>query len=123
MEELEIGTKVKYTHDGKTAKGIIHGVRRVQMEDGSERVLTYLVDTGKDERIDVHTRDPHGEEVGRRLKKAMLKDPKIRDSQELINATVEAILIQKDLPAVGLTEERFRQPEQVDVPPQDIVII
>jgi hypothetical protein len=53
QEDLESGAKVKYhTGDEKWKNGVIHAVRKVDDIDGVPRVLTYLIDTGNDERID-----------------------------------------------------------------------
>lgn len=67
MAELQIGDKVKYKFGGKTSKGVIYGVRKVDAIGGT-RVLSYLIDTG--ETLHIHsgvnekgkieeTRQPH----------------------------------------------------------------
>lgn len=49
---LDIGSKVLYKDTkGKERKGVIHAVQKVDTKSGS-RVIGYLVDTGKDERVD-----------------------------------------------------------------------
>ena len=71
MQELEIGAKIKY-HDeesGKWLQGTVHGVRKVDDVDGVPRVLTYLVDTGKDEHTSVLRRDLRHEFTSREMNK------------------------------------------------------
>lgn len=53
MQKFEPGDKVKYqTKDGSWKNGVIHGVRKVDDVDGTPRIFTYLIDTGRDVRID-----------------------------------------------------------------------
>lgn len=48
MKELQSGDKIKYrTSDDKWANGVIHGVRKVDTTQGP-KILSYLIDTGKE---------------------------------------------------------------------------
>lgn len=49
---MKIGDKVTYKKSsGKDAKGTIHAIRYVDTKSG-KKVLSYLIDTGKDEHLD-----------------------------------------------------------------------
>ena len=45
-ELLKPDQKVKYTHEGKTHTGIIHGVKTHETTDGQVTRIAYLIDTG-----------------------------------------------------------------------------
>lgn len=51
MSELKQGDKVKYLHNDKWYNGVIHAVRKIDFQS-SQHVLSYLIDTGKDTRVD-----------------------------------------------------------------------
>lgn len=47
---LEVGADVEYLQKDKWRKGVIHGVRSYDVN--KKPVITYLVDTGKNEHVD-----------------------------------------------------------------------
>lgn len=115
MSKLEIGAKVTYTDQktGKKKTGIIHGIRKAEDSSGNEHIISYLVDTGNDTRVDEYRRDLRGEEIGRRATKHH-EDGLDRET------ALEKAMSSKGLSAEGITIDRVRQPEQVDVRPADI---
>lgn len=118
---MNVGDKVKYTNPetGRKKTGIIHGIRKAEAETG-EFILSYLIDTGEDNHVDTIIRDPRGEEIGHRLRKAIGKNPKIGRSQDLLIKEVGKIEQHTDLPEGKTFEETIRQPKFVDVLPADV---
>ncbi len=49
---MKLGDKVEYKVGDKWKTGIIHAVRKAEAVKGPDIVLGYLVDTGKDVRLD-----------------------------------------------------------------------
>ena len=47
------GQKVKYLHEGKWQKGVVHGIKTHEEPSGIVTRVAYLVDTGKIVREDV----------------------------------------------------------------------
>lgn len=110
---LQIGQKVEYTDDsGKTKQGVIHGVQRGDTGKG-EVVLSYLVDTGKDTRVDEYRTDPRNTEMNKRINELVEKGTDLTDAVEKVQA-------QKDLPKSKVEVEKVRQPEQVQVAPDKV---
>lgn len=52
--KLQAGDKVKYLNPdtGRMKTGTIHGVRKAEDSNGREDVISYLIDTGEDARLD-----------------------------------------------------------------------
>ncbi len=48
---MKIGDKVTYKTSDGVATGVIHGIRKVDSKAGP-RAISYLIDTGKDNRVD-----------------------------------------------------------------------
>lgn len=46
---LNVGSKVKYRDaEGKLRKGVVHGIRKVDIHPGRPEVLSYMIDTGEE---------------------------------------------------------------------------
>lgn len=118
---LDIGDKVKYLNPktGKKEIGTIFGIRKVEHKH-KDIVLSYVVDTGNDARVDVYKIDQRGEEISQLLNEAKLSDPQLANNSEAFFGALNKISNSKDLPEPGIIEEKVRQPEQVDVRPRDI---
>lgn len=118
MANLDIGDQVTFPGKrGARRKGVIHAVRKADNPDGSTRVLSYLIDTGKDVRVDIYTHSTRAEEVGKRFE-TKTKGKKLSNHKQ--GQILDEILQSDDLPEDKITEEKVRQPEQVDVPAEDV---
>jgi hypothetical protein len=105
--------KVKYhTGDEKWKNGVIHGARFVDDVDGTPRVLTYLIDTGAHERIDVFQRDLRDEFVNHEVEKLLAKGLQLHEAHQK--------LADSKLPPSQVVEDIVRQPQQVDVRPEHV---
>jgi hypothetical protein len=112
---LQDGDEVKYL-DPKTNKwlpGKIHGVRKVDDVDGVPRVLTYLVDTGADERLDVYSRSLRDEFISKEVNKHIGRGLTLAEAHRKIEEI-------KHLPPEEIVEDVVRQPKQVDVRPDHV---
>lgn len=49
---MQAGDKVEYKIGEKWKAGVIHGVKKAEAVKGPDIVLGYLIDTGKDARVD-----------------------------------------------------------------------
>lgn len=112
-ETLEIGDKVKYhTGDERWENGVVHGIRKMDVEDKPE-IISYLVDTGKDHRLDVHQHS---------LRDEMFQAEKLKHRKaglDHIEAHKRATKAIEKIPE-EVVETTERQPEQVDVRPDCI---
>lgn len=118
---MKLGDKVKYLSGDKWLKGTIHGIRSADDEHGNAVVISYLVDTGKDLYVDERTYDKRQVEITNRLNKAT-ENSKLtghKAALEIHNA-LEKINQHDDLPKSEIVTEKFRQPETVDVRPDEI---
>lgn len=112
--EYNPGDKIKYhTGDENWKNGIVHAVRTVDDVDGIPRVLTYLVDTGRDERVDVQTHNLKDLAFNKKYRSHRAKGVARDEAQA---KATEAVA---DLPD-EIVEEKIRQPEQIDVRPEAI---
>lgn len=115
---LEPGTKIEYrllTPAGgeEWFAGVIHGVRKYEGEHGVIKKITYLVDTGRHERLDEYPFDHRDRELTKRINK------RVADGE-----TVEKILkdtkLHDGLPASKRDVEVVRQPEQLELSEKNI---
>lgn len=120
--EYEVDQRIQYCLFDKKNKahwleGKIHGVRRY--EDAATNTITkitYLVDTGRDERVDEVHFNHRDREVNRRINKLLVTpDNDIEDVQTALDA---ALNDPAKLPASKHDVERVRQPEQLELPPE-----
>lgn len=114
QKELEAGDKIQYFQDGKWHKGVIHGVRNY--EDAATNMITritYLVDTGRNERVDEYPFDHRDREINKRVNAMVSKG---KPHIEALNA----VLKHSDLPDNKPDVERVRQPEQIELPAEHI---
>lgn len=109
---MQAGDKVEYKVGGKWKSGIIHGVKKAEVK-GSEQVVGYLIDTGKDERVDEVEYNKRDEVISQRI-----KDLESKGSDR--KAASEKVMAQKDLPKSVVEIKKIRHPEQVEVLPGDI---
>ncbi len=118
MPRFQSGDKVKYLHptSGKWKSGVVHGVRSAETDKG-EVLLSYLIDTGNDERVDEFSHDLRSDEVTKRAH-AIVADKK-NPIDNFIDA-VEEVSAHEDLPDSEVVTEKVRQPEQVDVLPANV---
>lgn len=52
MKKYDNGDKVKYLVGKDTHVGVIHAIKKVGLKSGGMRVVSYLIDTGDDVRVD-----------------------------------------------------------------------
>lgn len=114
MSELEIGSQIEYERNGKVHKGTIYAIKKIDNESGTPEVVGYLVDTGNDTRVDEHVTERRGEEIMRRVKKEI-------KSGSSVAAARAKVLKQDDLPKQELVTKYTRQPEQVEIKPEEII--
>lgn len=113
MANLTIGSNVEYTDDkGKKHKGVIHAVKRGDTGKG-EVVLGYLVDTGNDVAVDEYHFDYRDREITKRINKLVGEGKTPREAATEVEK-------QKDLPKSKKGVDIVRQPEQVEVAPDNI---
>lgn len=114
---LDLGSEVIYKDSkGKERSGVIHAVRKVDTKSGS-RVIGYLVDTGKDERVDEIKHDVQGEFIADKANK-MVANPK--DPTDNFLDAVDKVVEAGNLPKKEIKVETVRQPQQVEVALKDI---
>lgn len=118
MNELQAGDKIQYRLFDKKGKehwfnGVIHGVRRYE-ERGFINRITYLIDTGRDERVDELPYDHRQREASKRVNVLVGKGADVYDAIEKVYAKGN------DLPDRKIDIERVRQPEQIELPPEHI---
>jgi hypothetical protein len=110
----EAGDAVEYRLPDRKGKmhwfpGKIHGVKRI--EDPTTHLIksiTYLVDTGRDERTDEHVVNPRRQEIDKRVAKL------IAGGKDFVTAAMD-VYKHDDLPADKDTIETIRQPEQIEL--------
>lgn len=116
---FEAGHKIQYRLFDKNGKehwvpGIVHGVRRY--EDAATNMITritYLVDTGRDERVDEFPFDHRDREIERRANKL------VSQGEDPVKA-MSIVLNRSDLPESKRDIELVRQPEQIELPAEHI---
>jgi hypothetical protein len=121
MANLTQGTEVQYrkSENGAWKKGVIHGIRKIDADGGT--VVGYLVDTGKDLRVDVQTEvdqpsvDAHYKEVNARV-------AKLQKGGMDWNEAIATVSQHKDLPQIKEHIIELRQPEQIEVLPNNIKV-
>ncbi len=124
MSKLEIGAKVNYKTSDKAGKelwksGVIHAVRKIDTKAGS-RVISYLVDTGKDNHTAEVTYDTRDVEINKRLNDQIEKKGIDADDLTAVRDIEKAVSAQKDLPKSKVVTDTVRQPELIDVALADI---
>lgn len=122
---IEVGNTVKYKTevDGKprSGTGVVHGVRKADTPTGP-KIISYLVDTGDDNSTEERHIDHRGLEITRRVVKLAEKNKKIKtDDREFAKAVAQIDENDSDLPEAGVEVVVVRQPELVDVRPDDII--
>ncbi len=121
QQEYTNDQKISFMLPGKMGKqhwfpGVIHGVRRYEDSSGIITKITYLVDTGRDEMVLESVRDKRGQEIDKRLHKAMSKiDRKDPERGEKHMKLLQEISEHPDLPETELYTEKIRQPEQIEL--------
>jgi hypothetical protein len=121
MDTLEVGQNIQYRLFDKQAKehwfpGVIHGVKSYEEKNFVVNV-TYLVDTGRDARIDEYPFNHRDREVNKRVNELIAKKSKHHV------VALNEVLKHSDLPDDKLDVERVRQPEQIELPREHIRII
>lgn len=122
---LVVGADVQYRHfdahgTPSWRKGVIHSVRKIDT-DRSSKVLSYLVDTGKDYHVDEVSYDVRSAEITKRVNEELDKQDLTGDERlEAFFDVVKDVADQKDLPKRKIVNETIRQPELVEVIPDDI---
>lgn len=117
----EAGQKIEYRLLDKAGKahwfkGLIHGVKRI--EDPATNMIisiSYLVDTGRHERIDEVPHNPRGTEIHKRASKL------IRTGEHTnFKKVFDEVAGHSDLPDEGIVIDKVRQPEQIELPAEFI---
>jgi hypothetical protein len=122
MDEYQPGQKVQYQLPDKKGKmhwlpGAIHGVRRY--EDPATNAIikiTYLIDTGRNVRLDEHPFDHRDREINKRINKQhkpILDNPD-KDWENKLKV-VKDVLASPDLPDSKPDVDVVRQPEQIEL--------
>lgn len=114
---MQAGDKIEYQVGNQWKKGTIHGVKKAEAVKGPDIVLSYLVDTGKDARIDKVVHDVRDDAVTDMANK-IVADPKDH-IDNFVDAVAKAEKSNK-LPESKLVTETIRQPEQIEVLPENI---
>lgn len=110
MKELKPGTKVTYLDEaGKKGRGVVHAVNKHEDAEGNVRGLTYSIDTGKDERVDLFKRNPRGEAIGKIVEQYQAEGMATLDA---LNKAVKA----PGLPEDKVVTEKLRHPVLVMIP-------
>lgn len=117
MKEFDTDDKIQYRLFDKKGKehwfnGVIHGIRRYE-EGGIIMRITYLVDTGRNTRVDEFPFDHRDRELTRQINEHIDK------GVEPLEA-IDKVIKKDDLPKSKLDVERIRQPEQIELPPEHI---
>jgi hypothetical protein len=118
MQELETDQKIQYRLFDKQGKehwfdGVIHGIRSYE-EKGFTIRVTYLIDTGRNTRVDEYPFDHRDREINKRINELVVK--KNKQPSDALNE----VLKHTDLPASKFDVERIRQPEQIELPREHI---
>ena len=122
MENIEAGTKIQYRLFDKENKehwfdGVVHGVRRYENpKTGVITKITYLVDTGRDERVDEQVYDQRDRAISEHVTKLTRKGADILDALAQVHK-------RDDLPQSKVITERIRQPEQIELPAEHIRLV
>lgn len=119
QKELEAGSKIQYRLFDKNGKehwfkGVVHGVRRY--EDPATKMITkmtYMVDTGRHERLDKNPFDPRGREITKQVNV-------LTDKGMDLTKALDRVVKKDDLPESGVEYDIIRQPEQIELPPEHI---
>lgn len=118
---ISIGTKVEYRRGDKWLTGVVHGIKKAEAVKGPEIILGYLVDTGKDERVDEYKYNPRDMEIGNRIQVAFGEQGiTAMDNPDEALKIIDTISKAKDLPKSEIKMAKVRQPQQVEVLPDDI---
>lgn len=115
MKEYQVDQKIKYKLFDKKSKehwfnGVIHGVKRFENEAGVITKITYLVDTGRHERLDEHPFNHREREMSKRIRK-LVRSGEAQSHPEALQKVLEYTDLPDDKPDV----EVFRQPEQIEL--------
>lgn len=121
----KIGAKVEYRLNSKWLKGVVHSIRSYEdPQTRKQTAMSYLVDTGKDDRIDEITYDERTVEIDKRVNAAIEKDSvaelEPEERSEATQKIIDRVNAQKSLPKSNVVTEQFRQPELVEVEASDI---
>lgn len=114
-DELESGSKVKYhTGDGKWKNGTVHAVRKIEDNKTHEVITTsYLVDTGRNTRVDVYTTNlkhlAYGQEFSKHTDRGASTEVAVAKAKAHVEKMPDEIV-----------EETVRQPQQVEVAQENI---
>lgn len=125
MQKLVLGKEVSYKITDSRGKdqwrnGVIHAIRKVENGE-TERVVSYVIDTGKDASVDEMVYDERQVEVSKRVNAQLEKSDLTGDDR--IAASMEIskeVLKQKDLPKSELKTHTLRHPELVEVYPGNV---
>lgn len=94
--------------------GVIHGIRKYQDPvNNMIQKVTYLIDTGRDTRVDEIVYNPLDREINKRV------DAEVRKGKNY-HKTLAKVLQHPDLPASSVEVETVRQPEQIELPAEQI---
>lgn len=121
-KEFESGEAIEYRlFDKKNVEhwfpGVIHGARRYEDENHIIKKITYLVDTGRDTRVDKYPFDHRDREINKRMNTLLDDDSNDIDTPQKAIAEVET---HTDLPKSKQDVEVVRQPEQLELPPENV---
>ena len=114
MKTLDNGAKVKYRDaNGELQKGVVHGVRKYEDAKGKVTKVTYLVDTGDDERVDEFKQDVRDIEYAKRVDALVAKGMDHKEASQKVEK-------EGGLPKSKVVTETVRQPLTVEVDANDI---
>lgn len=116
MEGIEPSSKVKYhLGDKKWLDGVVHGIRKIDLEDRSKKIISYLIDTGGDERIDVIKHRAKYKAMNKEFKNQVAKGKETSEAMDIAVKSVQNLVDE-------IIEEKIRQPKQVEVAPENVRI-
>lgn len=116
-KQYQSGDKILFLYkDGKWYRGVIHGVRTVEDHNGIVKSVSYLVDTGRNTRVDEYPFNHRDREISKRLNENL---PKGADHDQA-NKMIKDIMASPDLPEDKMDVEKVRQPEQIELSAEQI---
>jgi hypothetical protein len=118
QNDLTAGDKIQYRlHDAKGKEhwfdGVIHGVRRYETSEGLITKTTYMVDTGRNTRVDKIVFDHRDREIHKRV---AIEQGRGATPDQAFNKVSKML----DLPDNKMGIEEVRQPEQIELPAEFI---
>jgi hypothetical protein len=106
------GDKIQFMLPDKDGKpvwfdGVVHGVKQYE-KNGLVEKVAYLIDTGRNERVDEYPFDHRDRELNKQIQAEQKKGADIHQA-------IKKVIDRNDLPPSKLDVEISRQPEQIEL--------